>query len=47
MPSNQLPEGTKQIKSTFIVTKKTNHSSNSLMSGSFFTSAKLFLSQPL
>ena len=34
-------------EAVFTITKKTNHSSNMLINGSFFTWAKILLSQPL
>ena len=42
LPSNQLLEGTKQIK-RYASSKKTNHSSNRLMNGSFLLGSTTFV----
>jgi len=46
LPSNHLLEGTKQMK-LYSPSKKTNHESNILINGSFFTWTKMLLSQSL
>lgn len=42
---NQVNHKFKQVKPTFILTKKTNHPSNMLIKGPFFTWANIRLSQ--
>ncbi|GAB1772307.1 hypothetical protein PMEGAPR185_33130 [Priestia megaterium] len=46
MPSNQLLEGTKQIK-RYLPSQKNEPLINMLISGSFCSGAKILLSQPL